>query len=114
MRKKVKMRESSVERKLGQAVRERGCLYYKFVSPGNNGVPDRIILTPSGGVLFVELKQNRGKLSPSQKVQIAKIRRHGQRVLVVHGTKDLPEVLQIVDDLEKREFNYTVFGEELR
>lgn len=108
------MRESSVERKLGQAVRERGCLYYKFVSPGNNGVPDRIILTPSGGVIFVELKQDRGRLSSSQKVQISRIRRHGQRVIVVHGKKDLPGVLQVVDDLEKLEFNRGILGEGAR
>ena len=40
------MRESSIESYLVRKVKEHGGLCYKFVSPGNPGVPDRIIITP--------------------------------------------------------------------
>lgn len=33
-----------------------GCKVYKFRSPGNNGVPDRLILCPNGITRYVELK----------------------------------------------------------
>jgi hypothetical protein len=32
----------------------KGCVQFKFVSVNNRGVPDRIIITPVGEVLFVE------------------------------------------------------------
>lgn len=41
------MKESQIERRLAVMVRERGGLCYKFVSPSNPGVPDRIIITPA-------------------------------------------------------------------
>ena len=40
------MREKVIERKLIQAVRQCGGLALKFVSPGFNGVPDRLLLFP--------------------------------------------------------------------
>ncbi len=50
------MRESSIESYLVRKVKEHGGLCYKFVSPGNPGVPDRIIITPTGKTVYVELK----------------------------------------------------------
>ncbi len=42
------MNEKQIERKLVEAVRCAGGLAPKFVSPGFDGVPDRLILLPSG------------------------------------------------------------------
>lgn len=42
------MRESVVEKKLAAEVKKRGGLAVKFVSPGFNGVPDRLVLFPGG------------------------------------------------------------------
>ena len=50
------MREAEIEARLVRGVKEAGGLCYKFVSPGNPGVPDRLILLPGGRILFVELK----------------------------------------------------------
>ena len=59
-----KLREEGyVEQWLGIKVRQLGCLYYKFVSPGNAGVPDRLLVLPDGRVWFVELKDAAGRLS---------------------------------------------------
>ena len=55
------MRESSIESYLVRKVKEHGGLCYKFVSPGNPGVPDRIIITPTGKTVYVELKTEIGK-----------------------------------------------------
>jgi hypothetical protein len=48
--------ESELEKDLGTFVRSLGCLYYKFKSPSNRGVPDRIVICPEGRVLWLELK----------------------------------------------------------
>ena len=50
------MRESEIERALGVYARKLGCLYYKFTSPANRGVPDRIIISPDGKTLYLEIK----------------------------------------------------------
>lgn len=83
------MRERTIEAKLGKEVRALGCLYYKFVSPGNAGVPDRIIVTPRGGVFFVELKREDGEVSRQQAWQIKRLRNHRCRVRVVYGLDDV-------------------------
>lgn len=50
------MRESTIEAYLRDQVKELGGKAYKFVSPGNDGVPDRLVCLPGGRVIFVELK----------------------------------------------------------
>ena len=62
------MRESSIESYLVRKVKEHGGLCYKFVSPGNPGVPDRIIITPTGKTVYVELKTEIGRLAKVQTV----------------------------------------------
>ncbi len=82
------MREASIEQSLRLKLQKIGCLFYKWVSPGNNGVPDRIVITPDGSVIFVELKTSRGNLSPDQHVQIRRLTKNHARVVVSHGKQD--------------------------
>ena len=72
------MRESSIESYLVRKVKEHGGLCYKFVSPGNPGVPDRIIITPIGKTVYVELKTETGRLAKVQKWQRARWRNGGR------------------------------------
>ena len=51
-----KKSESAIEGRLRDRVKLLGGRCLKFVSPGQNGVPDRIILLPGGRVVFAELK----------------------------------------------------------
>ena len=50
------MLEKEIEAKLKKGVEKLGGRCYKFVSPGNSGVPDRLILLPGGACAFAELK----------------------------------------------------------
>ncbi|MEQ2441693.1 VRR-NUC domain-containing protein [Solibaculum intestinale] len=79
------MKESTIESRLVRMVRERGGLCYKFVSPGNPGVPDRIVITPDGRTVYVELKTEIGRLANIQRWQIAEMRKRGADVRVVKG-----------------------------
>jgi hypothetical protein len=50
------MREKALERKFMNETKKSGGLYPKFVSPGFDGMPDRIVLLPKGQIAFVEVK----------------------------------------------------------
>lgn len=60
------MRESKIEALFKKAVEELNGKAYKFVSPGNAGVADRVVVLPGGRVCFVELKRKNGVLTPLQ------------------------------------------------
>lgn len=50
------MQEKEIEQYLRKMVMKTGGMALKFVSPGIAGMPDRLILYPSGKLYFVELK----------------------------------------------------------
>ena len=77
--------ESAIERWLGKRLRLLGCLYLKLVSPGNAGVPDRIIILPRGRIIFAELKTADGQLSPIQAFCINRLQSMGCDVRIVYG-----------------------------
>ena len=52
--------EREIEKKLRQAVENRGGTCLKWVCPGWSGVPDRIVLLPGGRIHFVETKRPKG------------------------------------------------------
>lgn len=67
------MLEREIEKKLTAEVKKLGGVSYKFISPGNDGVPDRVIFLPGASPFFLELKTETGRLSPMQKVQLKRI-----------------------------------------
>jgi hypothetical protein len=64
----TKISEKEIEKYFVWAVSKMGGVTYKFKSPTQRGVADRIACLPGGGVWFVELKTEGGKLSMLQKV----------------------------------------------
>lgn len=50
------LRECVIEKALVKEAKSRGGMAVKFVSPGFDGVPDRLVLLPGGKCAFVELK----------------------------------------------------------
>lgn len=87
------MRESKLEARLVRGVKALGGVAYKFVSPGNVGVPDRLVVLPGGVVAFVELKAEGGRLSPMQGRQISRLRDLGADVTVVRGAEGVERYL---------------------
>ena len=87
------MLEKEVEKFLVRQVKKLGGISFKFISPGNAGVPDRIVILPNGKVLFVELKTDKGKLTKLQEVQIKKISDLGADVRVLRGIEGVKEFI---------------------
>ena len=94
----VRIIEKDIERWLGIQLKKMGCIYMKFVSPGNDGVPDRIVVLPGGSVIFVELKAKKGVLMANQRIQVARLRKQGALVFVITG---MIEAKLFVDDMER-------------
>lgn len=88
------MREKDIEKILVQEVKMLGGRAYKWVSPGNDGVPDRIVIFPDRPPVFAELKAENGKLSALQAVQIKRLKDLGQDVRVVRGIDGLSQFFQ--------------------
>ena len=90
------MKESAIENKLVKLVRDRGGLCYKFTSPGNPGVPDRIVITPAGQTIYVELKTEVGRLANIQKWQLEQMRKRGADVRVLKGLDQVKDFVKEV------------------
>ena len=88
--------EKKLEQKLVTAVRNIGGLALKFVSPGCDGVPDRLILIAYGKVAFVELKAKGKKPRPIQIRRINQIKNLGFLVFILDDEKDIPSIIQQV------------------
>lgn len=87
------MREKSIEQKLSLMVKKRGGICPKWVSPGFDGVPDRIVLLPEGCVAFVEVKAPGKKPRPLQIARHKLLTRLGFKVFVLDAEEQIGGIL---------------------
>ena len=87
------MREKEIEKKLTQAVKSMGGICPKFVSPGFDGMPDRIVLLPKGHMAFVEVKAPGEKPRPLQMARYRLLQRLGFRVYVLDDPHQIGGIL---------------------
>ena len=88
--------EKQIEQSLVKAVKNMGGIAPKFVSPGFDGMPDRIVLLPHGLMAFVEVK------GPGKKTRPLQVSRHGllQRLgFNVYVLDDMNQIGGILDDI---------------
>ncbi len=88
------MKEKEIETYLRMRISSFGGRAYKFVSPGNDGVPDRLVCLPGGKVIFVELKTAGGKLRPLQAAQIRRLQALGFPVLIINSKNQVDELIE--------------------
>lgn len=81
----MEKRERDVEAWLRRQIENLGGKAMKFISPGNNGVPDRIVILPGGRIWFIELKKEGGRPSGIQKWQAEQLRKLGCNVATIAG-----------------------------
>ena len=89
-------KEKDIEQQLVKAVKKVGGVCWKFVSPGTNAVPDRIILVSIGRIAFVEVKAPGEKPRPLQVMRINQIRRLGFKVYVLNNKNQIEEIIKDV------------------
>lgn len=69
----------------------------KFVSPGFDEMPDRIVLLSGGKIGFVEVKELGGKLRLLHQARQNLLRQLGFKVYILDGTDQIGE---IVDEIK--------------
>jgi len=90
------MRENAIERRLVTEAVKRGGVAPKFVSPGLDGVPDRLLLFPGGRLAFVEVKAPGKRPRPLQRRRIEQLTALGFRVFVLDRKEQIGEILDEV------------------
>jgi len=95
------MLEKELEQKCCNLARAKGWQVYKFVSPGQRGVPDRLFIkgSPKGTlVVFVEFKRKGNRPTPLQERKIAQLRDAGCRVLVIDDYLDFQIEFGLIEE----------------
>ena len=94
----MKKSEREIEAYLVKSIKNKNGLCMKWISPGNAGVPDRIVIVPGGDVYFVELKAEgkRNNLSPLQKNFMQKLKNLNCEVRVIASFQEVDEFIEEV------------------
>ena len=87
------MLEKQLEAKIVKIAKDLDILCYKFISPSNRGVPDRIFICRCS-VFFIEFKSDKGKLTVQQEHTIDKFRKKRAVVYVVNNIEDGLKILE--------------------
>ena len=90
------MREKTVEQKLVHAVRHMGGIALKFISPGFDGMPDRLVLLPGGAFAFVEVKAPGEKARPLQTARHRLLRHLGFKVYILDDPAQIGGMLDAI------------------
>ena len=92
------MKERHIEQLLCRAVKKKGGIAPKLVSPGFDGMPDRLLLFPQGRVAFVEVKAPGAKPRP---LQIARHRLLVKLGFMVYVIDDETQIQPLINDIRK-------------
>jgi hypothetical protein len=88
------MREKLIEQRLVKAVKALNGMCPKLVSPGTDGMPDRLVLLPDGKLSFVEVKAPGKKPRPLQARRHEQLRQLGFLVAVLDDPDQIPGILE--------------------
>jgi len=90
------VRENKVEKYLDNEIKKLGGTTRKWVSPGRDGVPDRLVRVPDwplGVVNVVEVKTLSGKLQEEQKREHVRLTDEGWLVYTVYGHEGVDDYI---------------------
>ena len=90
------MREKQVEQRYSQEAKRVGGMAIKFVSPGMDGMPDRLILLPGARIAFSELKAPGKPLEPLQRKWCKDLLALGHRHYKIDSEADIERFIREV------------------
>ena len=90
------MREKLTEQKLVRAVKNAGGIAVKLVSPGFDGMPDRLLLLPDAKIAFVEVKAMGCKPRPLQRKRHELLRTLGFSVFVLDDERLIGGIIDAI------------------
>ncbi len=88
------MKENELERKFVAEIKKNKGFALKFISPGYDGMPDRLVLLPNGVIAFVELKATGCKPRPLQLSRHGMLRSLGFKVFVLDDVGCIQKIIK--------------------
>ena len=88
------MLERDIEKAVCDYAKAKGMLVYKFTSPARSAVPDRLLISRTGLIVFIEFKRPGARPTPAQLREHDRLREQHATVYVVD---DVTEGKRIVD-----------------
>lgn len=74
------MKESRIQSKKIKELEAQGYYVIKLVMTNKTGIPDLIAIPKNSDVLFIEVKAEKGRVSPLQEFRIEELEKHGLKV----------------------------------
>ena len=87
--------EKEVEARLRDRIKAAGGVSWKFSSPNNRGVSDRVALI-NGRTIYIEVKRDGGKMSALQKAFMQKILDNGGEFALVEGMQGVDDFIKTI------------------
>lgn len=98
------MLEKEFESKMTDIVKSLGGLCLKFESPGNTGVPDRLVIGTHGNIYFVEMKRpSQSRTAAKQNYWKDKLTKHGCKSFIIHNEEELDKFLRLLEIDERQD-----------
>ena len=90
------LREREIEKKLVKAVKAEGGMCPKLISPGTDGMPDRLVMLPTARIGDVAVKATGQGPRPLQVKRHKQLRDLGFHVSVLDDPAQIPGILKEV------------------
>lgn len=88
--------EKSIERYLVEQAKQNGLLCLKYSNPNMVGYPDRLLVLPGGGVVWVELKSKGRKPTKIQQIRMSELTGMGHLVEVIDNKADIDKLIKTI------------------
>jgi len=90
------MLEKDIESRVCRYAKSKGLDHYKFNSPARAAVPDRLFITPSGFIFFVEFKAEGKKPTTAQLREHVRLQKRNVRVFVIDNVDEGKFVIDLM------------------
>jgi len=79
------MTEQQIQAKRIKEFQELGYYVIKLIKTNTNGIPDVLAIPPDSGVIFTEIKTEKGVVSPLQKYRMKELNDNGIETEIYRG-----------------------------
>ena len=90
------LKEKLIEQSLVKAVKHKGGLCLKLVSPSLVGIPDRLVLLHDGCVGFVEVKTTGKKPRKVQEKRMEQLKHLGFKTFILDNLDEIPTLIDVI------------------
>lgn len=88
--------EKYLEGLLAKRTKYLGCICLKYSNGNETGYPDRMVLLPGGGIIWVEIKSAGKKLRKLQQIRKEQLEALGHEVYVVDSVASVDTVIDVI------------------